>query len=180
MLHSNLLWVSCEQLLKIYGLNLLLTRTCSGISTTFPAINVWVLHLYCIEEKKEWDGREAFGIRCSLNHDSKRFVLIHPFWPNPYCVPVTSPFVQEGLSVLALKTTKGGIACPTALAQATMVIWPFFPEHRYRTFFVYHPLGETILRDQGFNVIPVSSTLYIWAGRLTKLWTSSVSFKRAK
>ena len=32
--------------------------------------------------------------------------------------------------------TNGGVGCPVALPQATIVIWFFFPEDAYLTFFM--------------------------------------------
>ena len=71
----------------------------------------------------EGEQRQHFqAIKFSMNHPSKRSVLIHPLELRPYLVPGTSSLVQAGFNLTASYMTIGGIACPVALAQATIVI----------------------------------------------------------
>ena len=75
-------------------------------------------------------------------------------------IPSTSYLIHKGLRCFTSKMTSGGIDCPVALPQATIVIWFFLTEDVYLTFF--WPFHTANFSGWESNEIPDSSILRIY------------------
>ena len=106
-------------------------------------------------------------------------VLIQPLSLWLYFVPGISCAVQVWFPFFASKMTIGGIACPAAFAHMTMVTCPTFP-NALAVLNLFASLSAITLEALGFNNIPVSLTLYTYAGGETRSSSFYVPSNRSK